>query len=78
MSPETAQIHLLRHGGEQFSEAFRAINPQGRVPTLVLEDGTVLIQSPAILEWLEEVFPEPALLPGDAVARGAGAGRSRR
>jgi maleylacetoacetate isomerase len=69
VSAETVQIHLLRNGGEQFAPAFRAINPQARVPALVLDDGTTLIQSPAILEWLEEVFPEPWLLPGDAVAR---------
>jgi len=39
------------------------------VPALVLDDGTTLIQSPAILEWLEETFPEPPLLPRDALAR---------
>ena len=64
---EQAFVHLLR--GEQQSAAYRALNPQGRVPTLVLGDGTVLIQSPAIIEYLEEVFPSPPLLPGDPVAR---------
>jgi maleylacetoacetate isomerase len=64
---ESVHIHLLRD--EQFAPAFRALNPQGRVPALVLEDATVLVQSPAILEWLEEVYPAPALLPRDAVAR---------
>ena len=44
------------------------INPQGRVPTLDL-DGAVLIQSPAILEYLEEAHPEPPLLPRDPMAR---------
>jgi maleylacetoacetate isomerase/maleylpyruvate isomerase len=48
---------------------YRAINPQGRVPALRLGDGTVLAQSMAILEYLEEVFPEPPLLPADPVAR---------
>jgi maleylpyruvate isomerase len=43
---------------------FRAINPQSMVPALV-HDGKVLIQSPAIIEWLEERFPAPALLPAD-------------
>lgn len=66
---ETVQVHLLRGGGEQHGAAFRAINPQGRVPCLVLDDGTTLIQSPAILEWLEEAYPEPPLLPHDAMAR---------
>jgi maleylacetoacetate isomerase len=53
---------------EQRGADYMRINPQGRVPTLDL-DGTVLIQSPAILEYLEEVHPEPPLLPRDAVAR---------
>jgi len=70
VSAETIQIHLLRNGGEQFAPAFRAINPQARVPAMVLDDGTTLIQSPAILEWLEETFPEPPLLPRDPIARG--------
>jgi maleylacetoacetate isomerase len=62
-------VHLLRDGGEQNAPAYRALNPQGRVPCLVLDDGTVLIQSPAILEWLEETYPEPPLLPKDPVQR---------
>jgi maleylacetoacetate isomerase len=66
---ETVQIHLLRNGGEQHTQAYRAINPQGRVPCLVLDDGTTLIQSPAILEWLEETYPQPPLLPAGALAR---------
>jgi maleylpyruvate isomerase len=47
---------------------FRALNPQGLVPALVHED-KVLIQSPAIIEWLEERYPTPALLPPDSDAR---------
>ena len=47
---------------------FKALNPQGLVPALVHE-GNVLIQSPAIIEWLEERYPEPALLPVDSEAR---------
>jgi len=47
---------------------FKAINPQQLVPALVV-DGQVLIQSPAIIEWLEEKHPTPALLPRDADAR---------
>lgn len=62
-------VHLTRDGGEQHSDAYKAINPQERVPSLCLEDGTVLTQSPAILEWLEEVHPEPPLLPKDPIAR---------
>lgn len=47
------------------TDDFLAINPQQLVPALEV-DGKVLIQSPAIIEWLEEKHPEPALLPGNA------------
>jgi maleylpyruvate isomerase len=47
---------------------YRALNPQGLVPALV-DNGRVLIQSPAIIEWLEERYPAPALLPSDLEAR---------
>lgn len=67
IAAEQAFVHLVR--GEQKTEAYRALNPQGRVPTLVLDDGTVLTQSPAIIEYLEEIFPNPPLLPTDPVAR---------
>lgn len=66
---EQVPVNLARHGGDQHSPAYRAINPQGRVPSLALDDGTVLIQSPAILEYLEDVFPDPPLLPRSAVER---------
>jgi maleylacetoacetate isomerase len=55
-------------GGEQNAEDYRAVNPQQFVPTLVA-DGHVLTQSLAIMEYLEEVHPEPALLPRDALGR---------
>lgn len=54
--------------GEHLSAAFKALNPQGFVPALEV-DGQVLSQSPAIIEWLEERFPTPALLPAGAEAR---------
>lgn len=54
--------------GLQRSEAFRALNPQGLVPALEA-DGAVITQSPAILEWLEEVHPTPPLLPADPLDR---------
>ena len=53
---------------EQLESAFKAINPQGLVP-VVKADDLLLYQSPAILEWLEEVYPEHALLPKDAAGR---------
>lgn len=56
--------------GQQRSDAYLALNPQGLVPALEV-GGEVLIQSPAILEWLEEVHPEPRLLPENAGARAA-------
>lgn len=56
--------------GAQRSPAFRAINPQGLVPALEI-DGLVLTQSLPIIEYLDERFPDPALLPAD------GAGRAR-
>jgi maleylpyruvate isomerase len=50
--------------GEQSSEKFRSVNPQGLVPALIVDD-QVLTQSSAIIEWLEERFPSPSLLPQD-------------
>lgn len=67
LEAEQAFVHLVR--GEQKSEAYRALNPQGRVPTLVLDDGTALTQSSAIIEYLEEAFPSLPLLPADPIAR---------
>lgn len=54
--------------GAQKSPAYLALNPQGLVPALEV-DGLILTQSPAILEWLEEAHPRPALLPADPAAR---------
>ena len=54
--------------GVQKSDAYRALNPQGLVPALETADG-VLTQSSAIIEWLEERHPEPALLPAEPAAR---------
>lgn len=66
---ERSPVHLVRDGGEHRSLAYRALNPQGRVPSLQLDDGTVLTQSPAIIEYREERHPDPPLLPRDPVAR---------
>jgi len=54
---------------EQAEAPFKRINPQGLVPALMLDSGETLIQSPAIIEWLEERYPTPALLPADPEAR---------
>lgn len=61
-------VHLVRGGGEQHGEAYRKLNPQGRVPLLVDGDVT-LSQSLAIIEYLDEVHPVRALLPRDAAGR---------
>lgn len=53
----------------QLEAPFKAINPQRLVPALVDDEGQVRIQSPAILEWLEERYPNPPLLPADAEGR---------
>ena len=66
---EMVPIHLTKDGGRQHSPEYRAINPQARVPALVVPSGDVLTQSMAIIEYLNETHPEPALLPADAVAR---------
>ena len=55
--------------GDQHKPSFRRLNPMGAVPALILDDGTALTQSMAILEWIEEVEPLPHLLPQDPAAR---------
>ena len=60
--------HHLRRG-EQRAPDYLALNPQGLVPALALDDGTVLTQSLAIIEWLDETYQEPALLPSDPLQR---------
>ncbi|MER8447942.1 maleylacetoacetate isomerase [Mesorhizobium sp. M1066] len=60
--------HHLRHG-EHLEPAYLAVNPQGLVPALVLGDGTLLTQSLAIIEFLDETSPEPPLLPKDLAGR---------
>lgn len=62
-------VHLARNGGEQNADDFRRLNPQGRVPVLVLDNEAVLLQSPAIIEYLDEVYPAPPLLPEGAAER---------
>ena len=57
--------------GQQREPAYRAVNPQGLTPALDLGDGHVLTQSLAILEWLEETRPQPAILPADPLGRAA-------
>ena len=68
LSYDYVPVHLLKEGGQQLKPEFRAVNPDGLVPALA--DGEhVLQQSLAILEYLDEVHPEPSLLPGTALDR---------
>ncbi|MDR1969196.1 MAG: maleylacetoacetate isomerase [Burkholderiaceae bacterium] len=60
---EVQSVSLLKDGGENLQPAYLAINPQGRIPALALDNRRILIQSPAILEYLEERYPTPPLLP---------------
>jgi maleylacetoacetate isomerase len=62
---ESVPKHLLRDGGEQRKADYLAVNPQGLVPALA-DDGFVIPQSLAICEYLDEMHPEPQLLPGSA------------
>ena len=66
---EMASIHLTKDGGQQHKPEFHAVNPQERVPALALSTGEVLTQSLAIIEYLDEIYPEPPLLPADALER---------
>ncbi len=68
MAYEPHYVNLLRDGGEQWLAAYQEVNPQSRVPTLV-HDGRRITQSLAIIEYLEEVFREPPLLPSDPPGR---------
>ena len=61
-------MHLTKGGGEQFAPEFRALNADALIPVLD-DDGVVLTQSLAIIEYLDETRPEPPLLPADSVER---------
>jgi len=66
---DTVPIHLVKDGGHNRRPEFRAVNPQMRIPVLVAPTGDVLIQSLAIIEYLEETHADPPLLPKDPIAR---------
>ncbi len=65
----TEKVTLDLLAGDQFAESYRALNPEGVVPTLIDGEGRPLVQSLAILEYLDEKYPEPPLLPGELRAR---------
>jgi maleylpyruvate isomerase len=65
---DAVPVHLLRNGGEQLSDAYRAVNPAALLPALE-DDGNVIGQSLAIIEYLEETQPQTPLLPSDPAGR---------
>ena len=67
VAPERAFVHLRR--GAQREDEYLALNPQGLLPSLVTDQGEVLTQSIAIIEWLDETYPKPPLLPADPAGR---------
>jgi maleylpyruvate isomerase len=69
LSPDMVSIHLQKQGGLNRRPEYRAVNPQMRIPALKLDSGEVLIQSLAIIEYLDEVHPQPPFLPTDPVER---------
>ena len=66
---EIVPVHLRQDGGRHRAAEYRAINPQMRVPSLKLSTGEVIVQSLAIIGYLNEVYPQPPLLPPDPVER---------
>ena len=66
---EMVAVHLTKDGGQQHKPEFHAVNPQERVPALELSSGEVLTQSLAIVEYLDDIEPNPPFLPADALAR---------
>jgi maleylpyruvate isomerase len=69
LSYEMTAVHLTKDGGHNRRPDYRAINPQMKLPALALSGGEVLIQSMAIIAYLDEVYPEPPLLPAEALER---------
>lgn len=65
---ERIPVHLIDNGGEQHDPNYLALNPQGLVPSLEV-NGNILTQSLAIMEYLDELYPEKPLLPKNPVAR---------
>jgi maleylacetoacetate isomerase len=66
---EIVPIHLIRDGGAHRTAQYRQVNPQMRVPALEVSPGQVLIQSQAIIDYLDELYPDPPLLPADPTRR---------
>jgi maleylacetoacetate isomerase len=67
LSYQTIAIHLVKEEHKQ--APFLSVNPQTRVPALATDEGDVLIQSLAIIDWLDETHPQPPLLPAEPLVR---------
>ncbi|MES2351194.1 MAG: maleylacetoacetate isomerase [Pseudomonadota bacterium] len=65
---DSVPVHLIKEGGEQLQAEYRAVNPSALVPALV-DEGAVITQSLAILEYLDEMHPMAPLMPRDALGR---------
>lgn len=72
---EKIEINVVK--GENLHEDYLAVNPRGLVPTLVLDDGTAIDESPAICRYLEETHPTPPLMGTDPVSKARIAARER-
>lgn len=69
VSYEIIPVHLRKDGGRHRSAEYQAVNPQMRVPSLKLPTGEVIVQSLAIIGYLNELYPQPPLLPADPIQR---------
>lgn len=69
VEPEFRSVHLRKEGGQQKTVAYRGVNPQALVPSLVVANAEILTQSLAIIEWLDETQHGPRLLPEDPILR---------
>ena len=68
IKPELRFIHLLKEGGQQHTANYKMLNPMELIPALV-HDGQLITQSLAIMEYLDEIVPQPPILPKDALGR---------
>lgn len=68
LAPDYRFVHLLKDGGQQHGPDYARLNPQELVPALV-HDGHTIVQSLALIEYLDEIVPEPPLLPKEPLAR---------
>ncbi len=66
---EIIPVHLVKEGGEHLKEEYRRLNPQGLVPSLVTDDGDVLTQSMAMIDYLDEVYPQNPLYPQNLIQK---------